>query len=165
MLQSLPHDYKLSGSWAQATKQLGNMWPPVSAEPVYRSCAQTLEAFDHGLIDADEDIDDINVTLIEKGVDIPGSSLASPSTFDAQDSVTASPYRYIKPPVLSDAVPVESSSAWAKRKFGEDDSVDDSDEEVVITRVEKRKQHKVITSTRERNSQNGFNGTIDGSHW
>jgi DNA (cytosine-5)-methyltransferase 1 len=160
MLQSLPHDYKLSGSWAQATKQLGNMWPPVSAEAVYRSCAQTLEAFDHGLIDADEDIDDINVTLIEKGVDIPGSSFASPSLFDAQDSVTASPYRYIKPPVLSDAVPVESSSAWAKRKFKEDDSVDDSDEEIVVSREAKQKQRKVMTSTRERDFWNGYNGTM-----
>lgn len=135
------------------------MFPPAAAEPIFRTCAQTLEAFDHGLIDADEDIDDINVTLIEKGVHIPGSQLTSASPFYAQDSVTASPYRYIKPPVLSDAVPVERSSAWAKRKFEEENSVDDSEEEVVITRVEKQKQRKVMTSTRERNFWNGFNET------
>ncbi|KAG9197835.1 hypothetical protein G6514_000824 [Epicoccum nigrum] len=135
------------------------MWPPVSAEAVFRSCAQTLEAFDYGLIDADEEIDDINITLIEKGVDIPGLSLASASLFDGGDSVSMSPYRYIKPPVLSDAVRVEHSSAWAKRKFGEDGSVDGSDDEV-ITREEKRVKRKVMTSTRERDFWSGYNGTM-----
>jgi DNA (cytosine-5)-methyltransferase 1 len=136
------------------------MFPPAAAEPIYRTCAQTLEAFDHGLIDADEDIDDINVTLIEKGVHIPGSQLTSASLFDTQDLISASPYRYLKPPVLSDAVPVESSSAWAKRKFKEDDSVDDSEEMIVVSREAKQKQRKVMTSTRERDFWNGYNGTM-----
>lgn len=152
-LQSLPPDFHLTGSWRQAIKQVGNMFPPLMAELIYRSCAQTLEAFDHGWINADEEIDDINVTLIEKGVDIPGSSLASASLIDGGDSVSASPYRYLRPPVLSDAVHVAPSSAWAKRKFGEDDSVDDDDEdEEVVSRKVKQKQRKVMTSTRERNS-------------
>jgi DNA (cytosine-5)-methyltransferase 1 len=112
------------------------------------------------LINADDKIDDINITLIEKGVDIPGSSLASALLFDSGDSVSVSPYRYIKPPVLSDAARVEHSSAWAKRKFGEYGSVGGSDDEVVVTREETRVKRKAMTSTRERDFWNGYNGTM-----
>ena len=160
-LQSLDYHFHLEGSWRQAIKQVGNMFPALMAELIYTSCAQTLEAFDHGLIDADDEIDDLNVTLIEKGVDIPGSNLASASLFDGDDLVSTSPYRYIKPPVLSDAVHVTPSSAWAKRKFGEEDSIDDDDEdeEIVVSRDVKRKQRKAMTSARERNFWNGYDGT------
>ncbi|KAF3046098.1 hypothetical protein E8E12_011053 [Didymella heteroderae] len=118
LLQSLPYYHHLTGSWSQAIKQVGNMFPPLMAEQVYRICAQTLEAFDNGFIDADEDIDDLNVTLIEKGVDIPKVSYAPTSLFDMTVDHPPSPYRYLSRPELSDANHVDHSSAWAKRSFG-----------------------------------------------
>ncbi|KAF2629779.1 S-adenosyl-L-methionine-dependent methyltransferase [Macroventuria anomochaeta] len=117
LLQSLPYHHYLAGSWNQAIKQVGNMFPPLMAELVYRTCAQTLEAFDNGFITADEDIDDLNVTLIEKGIDIPEISHTPTSLFDLTGPATQSPYQYLSQPALSDANHVDYSSAWAKRAF------------------------------------------------
>ncbi|KAI0569271.1 S-adenosyl-L-methionine-dependent methyltransferase [Pyrenophora tritici-repentis] len=54
LLQSLPHDHCLTGRQSKAVKRIGNMFPPVMAEAVYRTCAQILEAFDHGFITAED---------------------------------------------------------------------------------------------------------------
>ncbi|KAH6618641.1 S-adenosyl-L-methionine-dependent methyltransferase [Boeremia exigua] len=117
LLQSLPVHHCLAGSWPQAIKQVGNMFPPIMAELVYRTCAQTLEAWDNGFLDADDDIDDLNITLIEKGVDIPEAKHTPTSVFDLTGPAAPSPYRYLSRPVFSDATHVKHSSAWSKRLF------------------------------------------------
>lgn len=117
LLQSLPYHHHLAGSWTQAIKQVGNMFPPLMAKLIYKTCAQTLEAFDNGFIDADEDIEDLNITLIEKGISIPAMAHTPTSVFDLTTPANRSPYRYLTRPELSDAYYVDHSSAWAKRKF------------------------------------------------
>ncbi|KAF2017255.1 S-adenosyl-L-methionine-dependent methyltransferase [Aaosphaeria arxii CBS 175.79] len=71
LFQSFPMGYVFSGSQTQAKKQIGNAFPPLMAEAMYRSVAQTLEAFDHGLIGAEDDIQDLLGLLAERGVELP----------------------------------------------------------------------------------------------
>ncbi|KAF1943159.1 S-adenosyl-L-methionine-dependent methyltransferase [Clathrospora elynae] len=121
LLQSLPIYHRLTGSPTNAVKQVGNMFPPLMAELVYQSCAQTLEAFDHGLIHAEEELDDLDITLIEKGVNIP-KLLPTPSSLvdlTSSSGQTQSPYRYLTRPGLSDAIYSAYTSAWARRKISE----------------------------------------------
>ncbi|KAG9185322.1 hypothetical protein G6011_07866 [Alternaria panax] len=119
ILQSLPHNHHLTGTDGKAIKQVGNMFPPVMAEIVYRSCAQTLEAFDHGFITAEDEIEDLDITLIEKGVIIPEPRAQSippfSSTFSSKE--TQYTHRYLRPPQLSDATHAAHSSAWQKREL------------------------------------------------
>jgi DNA (cytosine-5)-methyltransferase 1 len=119
LLQSLPHDHCLTGSQTTAIKQIGNMFPPVMAEIVYRTCAQTLEAFDNGFITAEDEIEDLDITLIEKGVVIPELLHRSNSPFSSISSHAGSQYlhRYLRPSKLSDAVYAYHSSAWQERQL------------------------------------------------
>lgn len=66
LFQSFPYGYKFTGSNTEATKQIGNAFPPVMAEAMYRTIIKTLEAFDNGLIDAEEPIFDIDETIRKK---------------------------------------------------------------------------------------------------
>lgn len=83
------------------------MFPPLYAGKVFKICAQTLEAFENGYIDADDEIDDLNITLLEKGVQVTDE------------------HRFLKQPELSHGVHMPPSSFFAKRKFEEDDVLDD----------------------------------------
>lgn len=71
IFQSFPHHYKFCGTQTDAIKQIGNAFPPVMAEAMYRSIVQTLEAFDNGLIDAEDDLSDFDTILEQKGVRAP----------------------------------------------------------------------------------------------
>lgn len=66
LLQSFPYGYKFTGSQTEATKQVGNAFPPVMAEAMYRTIVKTLEAFDEGLIGAEEDIQDLDALLLTR---------------------------------------------------------------------------------------------------
>ncbi|KAH7398748.1 S-adenosyl-L-methionine-dependent methyltransferase [Phaeosphaeria sp. MPI-PUGE-AT-0046c] len=68
LFQSFPITYKFSGSQSEATKQVGNAFPPVMAGAMYRTITKVLEAFDKGHIDAEDDIDDIDRILEHRGV-------------------------------------------------------------------------------------------------
>lgn len=173
ILQSLPYFHRLSGTRRQAIKQIGNMFPPVMAELIYRTCAQTLEAFDHGFISADEDIDDLNVTLIEKGVDIPELSSTSASVFDLTGSLSKSPYRYLSRPTLSDATHVDHSSAFQRRTLEEadrivgdrmkrpfDSRVSDNESVDDASSPTTQRLKRAMSSAKEKRFWDGFNGDI-----
>ncbi|KAL1792810.1 hypothetical protein ACET3X_009317 [Alternaria dauci] len=117
VLQSLPQNHHLTGSYSRAIGQVGNMFPPLMAELVYRSCAQTLEAFDHGFITAEDNIEDLDITLIEKDVVITEPAAQAGSLFSPNSSAENSQhqYRYLRPPQLSDAAQAVHSSAWQTR--------------------------------------------------
>jgi hypothetical protein len=67
LLQTFPIDYKFSGTQTAARKQIGNAFPPIMAEAMYRTIAKTLEAFDKGYIKAEDDLSDLDRILDRKG--------------------------------------------------------------------------------------------------
>lgn len=117
-LQSLPIHHHLAGSRSEAIKQVGNMFPPLMAELIYMECARTLEAFDNGMISAEEEIFDLNITLIEKGIEIPEQQSEPTSVFDLTGSTNGtSRFRYLSRPQLTDTPYVLYPSPWATRKL------------------------------------------------
>jgi hypothetical protein len=86
--------YQFSGSTTEANKQIGNAFPPIMAEALYRTIAKTLEAFDNGFIDAEDDLADLDEILMQKGVNIPHAPIPR-SAFDGPPRPTNLPYRYL----------------------------------------------------------------------
>lgn len=85
LLQTFPMNYQFSGSKGKATKQVGNAYPPVMATLKFKTIAKTLEAFDHGFLDAEDDVDDIDMFLNDKGIKLP----------ETNGRLMRSPYRYL----------------------------------------------------------------------
>lgn len=79
------------------------------AEAMFRSCAQTLEAFDNGFIDADADIQDLDQYLAARGIEIPQQRVSTPRTLFSSIASTSQPsspessYRYLRRPVVGSA--------------------------------------------------------------
>ncbi|RYN30057.1 hypothetical protein AA0119_g2055 [Alternaria tenuissima] len=106
-LQTFPSTYKFLGSPSTAIKMIGNAVPPKVEEQLALSCAQTLEAFDEGLIDAEDDITDLRAFLESKGCIIRrtppnlNSFLGGHSSSTHQDR-----YRYLSRLADNDPEPV-----------------------------------------------------------
>ena len=77
LLQSFPVGYKFAGSRSEVKKQAGNAYPPVAAAALYREISRTLEAFDNGLIDAEDDLSnmDLDTLLRANGKSIPNQHI------------------------------------------------------------------------------------------
>ncbi|KAF2798930.1 S-adenosyl-L-methionine-dependent methyltransferase [Melanomma pulvis-pyrius CBS 109.77] len=97
LLQGFPIDFKILGSITDAIKAAGNAFPPLIAQIYLELCAQTLEAFDHGLIGAYDNIDDLYDFLNAKGIQIPAAPSTPRNLFAPGPSIstTPSPYRYL----------------------------------------------------------------------
>jgi len=68
LFQTFPLNYVFSSGKTEATKQIGNAFPCKMAEALFRIIAKTLEAFDFGLVHAEEDIQDIDEYVARKRV-------------------------------------------------------------------------------------------------
>ncbi|KAF2465977.1 S-adenosyl-L-methionine-dependent methyltransferase [Lindgomyces ingoldianus] len=97
LFQSFPYSYIFTGSHGEAMKQVGNAFPPVMAEAMYKIIAQTLEAFDHGMIGPDDEIHDLDAFLEERGIKLPKSPSPSHPLLGTPLNPKAlhSPYRYL----------------------------------------------------------------------
>ncbi|RAR08341.1 S-adenosyl-L-methionine-dependent methyltransferase [Stemphylium lycopersici] len=67
LLQSFPYTYKFVGPQGEAKKQIGNAFPPIMAEALYRNIAKTLKAFDDGIIGAEDDLSNLDEVLEQRG--------------------------------------------------------------------------------------------------
>ena len=80
----------------EATKQIGNAFPPIMAEAMYRTIAKALEAFDKQLIDAEDDlsVSDLDGILRRKGINMRSAPSFGRPLFEAPARVVALPSRY-----------------------------------------------------------------------
>lgn len=83
LFQSFPYHYQFSGTYGQAMKQVGNAFPPVIAEAVYRSVVMTLEAFDNGLIGSEDNLSDLEGIFAQMRLNASRTPSTSPSLFEA----------------------------------------------------------------------------------
>ena len=95
LFQSFPYEYKWTGGMGEATKQIGNAFPPVVAEALYRTITKTLEAFDKGYIEAEDDITDLDEVLRRKGVVLGRQRAVGGSVFDVPVRAASQPSRYL----------------------------------------------------------------------
>ncbi|KAF2116861.1 S-adenosyl-L-methionine-dependent methyltransferase [Lophiotrema nucula] len=83
LLQSFPYVYDFKGKKGEMVKQIGNAFPPIMAEQMYRSIVRTLEAFDGGYIGAEDDLSDLDGLYSRHGLGTP----------DQEQSLTKSPFK------------------------------------------------------------------------
>jgi DNA (cytosine-5)-methyltransferase 1 len=100
LCQSFPLDYAFTGTQTDAKKQIGNAFPPCMAQAMFESCAKTLEAFDHGHIEAEDDLGDLDQLVHAQGIRLPQNPL-EPQPLFQNDSLSSTPYskyRYLSTP-------------------------------------------------------------------
>lgn len=97
LFQSFPYDYQLFGGKTQAMKQVGNAFPPVIAEAMYKTIKMTLKAFDDGVIGAEDDLTDLDGTFAQLRLASSPSSPTPPTFFDGSadlpDASTPTPQK------------------------------------------------------------------------
>jgi len=87
-LQGLPLDFHFCGSRTAAKKQVGNCWSPTPGKHYFATWGATLEAFDNGFINAEDDIDDLYDFLEKKGIDF-----GRPPPIEIDESYASSAFR------------------------------------------------------------------------
>lgn len=71
MLQGFDINHHFEGTRTKIREAICNAWGPVGAKPQLLVCAATREAFDKGIIDAEDHIDDLYEFLESKGIRFP----------------------------------------------------------------------------------------------
>ncbi|KAI4702103.1 hypothetical protein J4E81_002465 [Alternaria sp. BMP 2799] len=71
LCQSFPYVYQFTGAQGEAKKQIGNAFPPIMAQAMYQTIEKTLEAFENGLIGAEDDLSDLDAILGPSGESVP----------------------------------------------------------------------------------------------
>jgi DNA (cytosine-5)-methyltransferase 1 len=116
LFQSFPIDYKFYGSQGQATKQIGNAFPPVVAQALYRTIAKTLEAFDQGYIDAEDNLSDLDSILERKGAKLQPPPAVPRALFNPPSRAVSLPSRYLVRDDMSDPTTPSSSSSFTQQR-------------------------------------------------
>lgn len=90
LFQTFHYEYQFFGSRTQTMKQVGNAFPPSIAETMYKTIVMTLQAFDEGLIGAEDDLTDPDGIFAQLRLNSwrpsPTSQDFSGNTSDADDS-------------------------------------------------------------------------------
>lgn len=68
LLQGFPIHYHFEGSKTHAKRQIGNAWGPPGSKAHTLISAQTLEGFDLGLVQAEDEVFDLYEHLLEKSL-------------------------------------------------------------------------------------------------
>lgn len=122
LFQGFPPGFHFNGSCTKAIETIGNAVPVNMEKSTIEICAQTLEAFDHGLIEPEEDIADLYETLKRKGITIPPNTPPRRSFLDGSIHADSKPsqYRYLcrlkKNPakLTSESTPVNKQSLFSR---------------------------------------------------
>ncbi|KAF2712181.1 S-adenosyl-L-methionine-dependent methyltransferase [Pleomassaria siparia CBS 279.74] len=132
LLQGFKYGYHFTGSPNKANEQNGNAFPPIMAEAMYRSCAQTLEAFDNGLIDTETHLDDLEYLLA------PSRTSAS-----AQANTREPRYRYLNRSANSNVAPSGSGTPSKKPALFSNNS--DIEPRPQVEKEKKKKRKRKIS--------------------
>jgi DNA (cytosine-5)-methyltransferase 1 len=81
LFQSFPYIYKFTGTKSEATKQIGNAFPPIMAQALYETIAKTLNVFDEGIIGAEDDLSDLDALLNQNGGNAPQQQRRNQNSF------------------------------------------------------------------------------------
>jgi hypothetical protein len=94
-LQGFPARHHFTGTDANARKQAGNAWPPTASKHYFAGWGAFHEAFDHGYIDAEDEVLDLYEFLENKGIAIPRPATIDVDRFDVGDVVEEPKFRYL----------------------------------------------------------------------
>ena len=140
LFQSFPYGYKFEGPQTKAKEQIGNAFPPVMAAAMYRTIAQTLEAYDHGFIDAEDDVCDIDTALELMDIQIPGSEGTPIDLLNPDPNPVRSKYKYLtRSPEASR--PQTPTSAKRRTVFGRGTDIE-PERERERKRSKKKEKHR-----------------------
>ncbi|KAF1851662.1 S-adenosyl-L-methionine-dependent methyltransferase [Cucurbitaria berberidis CBS 394.84] len=117
--QGFPANFRFTGSATEAKKQCGNAWPVKANKIYFLTWAAHMEAFDHGFIDAEDEVLDIYEFLENKGITIPKPApieldfFATPPRHSTREPEPE--YRYLSR-IEKTVQPRGPLQIWAKRK-------------------------------------------------
>jgi DNA (cytosine-5)-methyltransferase 1 len=114
--QGFPLNYKFFGSRTTATEQIGNAFPPPMGEALYRNIAKTLEAFDGGYIEAEDDLTDLDGILERKGANLQHMRPAARTSFDPPSRPADLLSRYLVRDGPAGQATPSGASPFARRK-------------------------------------------------
>ena len=107
--------FHFTGSVTEAKKQCGNAWPVKSNTVYFLTWAAHMEAFDHGFIDAEDEVLDLYDFLENKGITIPKPAPIDVDLFDTGSPAPESEYRYL-PRIDKTVKPRFPLQLWGRRK-------------------------------------------------
>ncbi|KAL6710775.1 hypothetical protein ACN47E_007832 [Coniothyrium glycines] len=111
LFQGFPITYRFSGKQGDIVKQIGNAFPPVMAEAMFRVIIKTLKAFDDGLISTEDSLDDIDALIKRKSTVAVQEKPSSYSFFGNRSRRMSLPLRSTPAPQSSIFAMGESSSS------------------------------------------------------
>lgn len=107
LFQTFPYGYQFSGSKTAATKQIGNAFPPIMAEAMFRVCIQTLDAFEADLITAEDDLTTVDLDALLRSNGASRRERQQPQT----------PRSYFNTPARSMTLPLRQSASRVSRSL------------------------------------------------
>ena len=125
LLQGFPLRYRFAGSTSEVKKQVGNAFPPIAGEALFREIAKTLEAFDSGLTDAEEDQSNLNLDELLRVNNLP---MGPRNDFDAGFDPESTRASGVGGARSSSSSPTASSSHQDKKRTSKRSVPSDTDE-------------------------------------
>ncbi|KAH7075952.1 S-adenosyl-L-methionine-dependent methyltransferase, partial [Paraphoma chrysanthemicola] len=118
--QGFPLTHHFTGSNTEAKKQCGNAWSPKASKVYFLLWAAVREAFDHGYIDAEDEVLDLYAFLKNKGITIPKPAPIEIDLFNGTPARAAPAsrelqYRYLHR-IEETVKPNFPLQLWARRK-------------------------------------------------
>jgi DNA (cytosine-5)-methyltransferase 1 len=131
LFQSFPYHYQFSGRPTQAMKQVGNAFPPVIAEAMYKTIIMALAAYDDGLISAEDDLTNLDGVFAQLRLNST-TTLPTPQGLSVIFSEAATEPNLPSMTSLNDLYDGSRNMPGSFKDASEGEDNDDDDDEVVF---------------------------------
>lgn len=131
LFQSFPYHYQFSGRPTQAMKQVGNAFPPVIAEAMYKTIIMALAAYDDGLISAEDDLTNLDGVFAQLRLNSM-TTLPTPQELSDIFSEAATEPNLPSMTSLNDLYDGSRNMPGSFKDASEGEDNDDDDDEVVF---------------------------------